>query len=124
MSESCAVSYCHRKIKCAECCTCGSHCRPTTHQPERKASSTGNVTAEEIKHWLETGDGPDEGYPGWTKRLRETARRGLEMRGETERALQRLDANILSTEDGIRHIRGAFKAAIKKFDGGGDADTT
>ena len=70
-----------------------------------------NVTAEEIKHWLATGDGPDEGYPGWTKRLGETALRGLDLGDTMERATGMWADRIL---------RGVIRKAVKKFKGSDD----
>lgn len=29
----CSTSYCTAEMKCIACRACGSHCRPTTHQP-------------------------------------------------------------------------------------------
>ena len=75
-----------------------------------------NVTAEEICHWLATGDGPDEGYPGWTKRLGETARRGLEMRDEIKHLYDPgLDSFAVPTKE--------LERIVKEFESGASPES-
>ena len=71
-----------------------------------------NVTAEEIKHWLATGDGPDEGHAGWTKRLGQTALRGL---GVAEATRNYLDSK---TKRNQVYCFLEMKNAIEDFDRG------
>ena len=78
------------------------------------------VTAEEIKHWLETGDGPDEGYPGWTKRLGETALRGLEMHDKLAALEAEFGTTIETAVDD--HIHFGLKEILSEFGGGGGKD--
>lgn len=51
-------------------------------------------TRKEVLYWLDTGDGPDEGKPGWTARLGEAYIRAKKL-VTTLRALRRKDRKAM-----------------------------
>ena len=82
---------------------------------------TGNVTVDEIRHWLATGDGPDEGHPGWTRRLGETARRGLEMCESLKAINEWLVKNEMPSLEEMDELRETLRVIATRFDGPTDA---